>query len=201
MTAPDAPQPSKPMPSRPASLGGKARHAARWALWLPLGLFLGFVLLVVAGLLRPANRDVPSRMIGQPMPQFALPQAVPDRPALARADLANGRPHLLNIFASWCIPCAVETPQIAALAAQGAEVEGIAIRDHSDDLAAFLTRNGNPYSRIGADDVSAVQLAIGSSGVPETFVIDGNGVIRYQHIGDIRPEEVPMILNKLHEAS
>lgn len=177
------------------------RSAARWALWLPLGLFLGFVLLVVAGLLRPANRDVPSQMIGRPMPQFALPQAVSDRPALARANLANGKPHLLNIFASWCIPCGVETPQITALAAQGAEVDGIAIRDHSADLASFLSRNGNPYSRIGADDVSAVQLAIGSSGVPETFVIDGKGVIRYQHIGDIRPEDVSMILGKLRDAS
>ncbi len=178
-----------------------SRRAARWALWLPLAMFAGFVLLVVAGLLRPADRDVPSRMIGQPMPQFALPQAVSDRPALGRADLANGKPHLLNIFASWCIPCAVETPQIAALAAQGAEVDGIAIRDHRTELTAFLARNGNPYRRIGADDVSAVQLAIGSSGVPETFVIDGRGVIRYQHIGDIRPEEVPMILDKLRGAS
>lgn len=177
------------------------RQAARWAMWLPLGLFLGFCLLVIAGLLRPANRDVPSKMIGQPMPPFVLPQAVPDRPGLARADLANGKAHLVNIFASWCIPCGIESPQIAALAAQGAEVEGIAIRDHPADLAAYLARNGNPYRRIGADNVSAVQLAIGSSGVPETFVVDGRGVIRYQHIGDIRPEEVAMILGKLREAS
>lgn len=177
------------------------RSTARWAMWLPLGLFLGFCLLVVAGLLRPANRDVPSKMIGQPMPQFNLPQAVPDRPGLMRTDLANGKPHLVNIFASWCIPCGVESPQIAALAAQGAQVDGIAIRDHPEDLSAFLARNGNAYSRIGADDVSAVQLAIGSSGVPETFVVDGRGVIRYQHIGEIRPNDVPMILGKLREAS
>ncbi len=183
------------------SAGEPDRRTARWAMWLPLGLFAGFCLLVVAGLLRPANRDVPSKMIGQPMPQFTLPQAVPDRPGLARTDLANGKPHLVNIFASWCIPCGVETPQIAALAAQGAQVDGIAIRDHPQDLSAFLARNGNPYGRIGADDVSAVQLAIGSSGVPETFVVDGQGVIRYQHIGDIRAEEVPMILGKLRDAS
>jgi cytochrome c biogenesis protein CcmG/thiol:disulfide interchange protein DsbE len=180
---------------------GPDRRAARWALWLPLGLFLGFCLLVVVGLLSPASRDVPSRMIGQSMPQFTLPQAVPDRPGLARSDLATGKPRLLNIFASWCIPCGVESPQLAALAAQGAEVDGIAIRDHTEDLAAFLARNGNPYSRIGADNVSAVQLAIGSSGVPETFVVDGRGVIRYQHIGEIRPEDVPMILGKLRAAS
>ena len=64
----------------------------------------------------------------------------------------------------------------------------------------FLARNGNPYARIGADNLGKVQLAIGSSGVPETFVIDGKGVIRYQHIGDIRPEDVPMLLGKLREA-
>ena len=67
-------------------------------------------------------------------------------------------------------------------------------------VAAFLARNGNPFRRIGADDVSAVQMGIGSSGVPETFVIDGKGVIRYQHIGEIRPEHVPMLLAKLREA-
>ena len=65
----------------------------------------------------------------------------------------------------------------------------------------FLARHGNPYSRIGADDLSEVQLAIGSSGVPETFVIDGEGKITYQHIGDIRAEHVPILLNQLQEAA
>ena len=89
---------------------------------------------------------------------------------------------------------------LAQLKAAGAEIHGIAIRDKSEDVAAFLARNGNPFARLGKDDVSAVQLAIGSSGVPETFVVDGRGVIRYQHIGDIRPEQVPLILDKLKEA-
>ena len=79
-------------------------------------------------------------------------------------------------------------------------VVGIAIRDRRDDLTRFLARNGNPYARIGADDIAAVQIAIGSSGVPESFVIDGKGVIRYQHIGVIMPDQVPMILEKLREA-
>ncbi len=86
------------------------------------------------------------------------------------------------------------------LGVRGAAAAALAIRDRSEDLAAFLERNGNPFARIGKDDVSSVQLAIGSSGVPETFVIDGKGVIRYQHIGDIRAEEVPMILQKLKDA-
>ena len=114
--------------------------------------------------------------------------------------MSSGKPRLLNIFASWCVPCAAEAPQLAQLTAAGVEIDGIAIRDHKDDLAVFLARYGNPYARIGADDVSAVQLAIGSSGVPESFVIDGKGVIRYQHIGYIAPGDVPMLLEKLKEA-
>ena len=129
-----------------------------------------------------------------------MPPAADGQPGLAAGDFQGGHPRLLNIFASWCVPCRVEAPVLADLARAGVEVDGIAIRDHKADLAAFLAANGNPYARIGADDISAVQLAIGSSGVPETFVIDGRGVIRYQHIGDIRPEEVPMMLAKLKEA-
>lgn len=174
--------------------------APRWTLWLPLAVFAGFVVLVVSGLVHPGSRDVPSQMIGKPLPHFALPAAADDRPGLSDHDFTTGKPRLLNIFASWCIPCGVEAPVLSELARQGAEIDGIAIRDHHADLAAFLARNGNPYARLGADDVSAVQLAIGSSGVPETFVIDGHGIIRYQHIGDIRPEEVPMMLAKLKEA-
>jgi cytochrome c biogenesis protein CcmG/thiol:disulfide interchange protein DsbE len=173
----------------------------RWVIWLPLVLFGTFVALVLIGLLRPADHEVASKMIGKPLPQFNLPPAIAERPGLALTDfLSGGKPRLLNVFASWCIPCAVESPQLDALAKQGVEIDGIAIRDHREDVVAFLARNGNPFKRIGADNVSSVQLAIGSSGVPETFVIDGKGVIRYQHIGEIRADQVPMILQKLKEA-
>jgi cytochrome c biogenesis protein CcmG/thiol:disulfide interchange protein DsbE len=181
----------------PAKDGPKPR---RWTIWLPLALFAGFIVLVLIGLLRPADREVASAMIGKPLPAFDLRPAIPERPGLARKDFL-GKPRLLNVFASWCIPCAVEAPQLDQLAKAGVEIDGIAIRDHPEDVAAFLARNGNPFTRIGADDISAVQLAIGSSGVPETFVIDGQGVIRYQHIGEIRADQVPMILQKLKEAA
>jgi cytochrome c biogenesis protein CcmG/thiol:disulfide interchange protein DsbE len=174
--------------------------SARWALWLPLALFSGFVALVLVGLFRPASREVKSALVGKPLPAFVLRQAVPERPALARADMLGGKPRLLNIFASWCVPCAAEAQQLEALRQAGVEVDGVAIRDKTPDLQRFLARNGNPYARIGADDVSAIQFAIGSSGVPESFVIDAKGVIRYQHIGDIRAEQVPMILAKLQDA-
>ena len=173
----------------------------RWSLWLPLALFVGFIALVSWGMLRPAGNTIPSRFVGQPLPAFELVAGADDRPGVKRADMVDGTPRLLNIFASWCIPCAAEAPQLEQLAANGVEIVGVAVRDHKDDLAGFLSRNGNPYARIGADDQSRVQLAIGSSGVPETFVIDGKGVIRYQHIGDIRQEDVLMILEKLKEAA
>lgn len=176
------------------------RKPSRWALWLPLALFGAFVGLVAWNLIHPVSSDVPSRFVGQPLPQFDLPAAAEGRPGLSRAVMASGKPKLLNVFASWCVPCAAESAQLAQIAAAGVEVDGIAIRDHKPELAAFLVRNGNPYARIGSDDVSAVQLAIGSSGVPESFVIDGKGVIRHQHIGVIMPDDVPKLLSKLQEA-
>jgi len=175
--------------------------APRWALWLPLILFVGFFALVIRGLLVPAGSDVASKFVGQPLPEFDLPAGADGKPGLARRDMLGGRPRLLNVFASWCIPCAVEAPQLAQLAAMGIELDGVAVRDRKPELAVFLARNGNPFTRIGADDLSKVQLAIGSSGVPETFVIDAKGVIRYQHIGDITPEDIPLILSKLEEAA
>lgn len=177
-----------------------AARKFRWSLWLPLALFAVFLWLVIYGLARPADRDIASAMVGKPVPQFDLPAAVPDRPGLSSAVYQGGKPRLINIFASWCIPCAVESPQLEALKQQGVAIDGIAIRDRPEDVAAFLARNGNPFDRIGADDVSKVQLAFGSSGVPETFVIDGKGVIRYQHIGVVDQRDMPTLLNALREA-
>jgi cytochrome c biogenesis protein CcmG/thiol:disulfide interchange protein DsbE len=169
-------------------------------IWLPLVLFLGFFGLFASGLLKPDDRLITSKMVGKPLPAFALPAASSDRPALTSADLATGTPRLLNIFASWCVPCAVEAPQLMALRQAGVEIDAIAIRDARADVDRFLARYGNPYARIGLDARSAVQIALGSSGVPETFVIDGKGRIAYQHIGDIRADDVPIILDRLKSA-
>jgi len=172
-------------------------RAFLWGLVVLTALVFG---LFAYQLSQPKDEFVESAMIGKPIPAFALPPAVADRPGLASADLADGRPKLLNVFASWCVPCIAEAPNLRRLEASGANIVGVAIRDRPEDVAAFLARNGNPFSRIGKDDISAVQLSIGSSGVPETFVIDGRGIIRYQHIGDIRDDDVAMLLDKLREA-
>jgi cytochrome c biogenesis protein CcmG/thiol:disulfide interchange protein DsbE len=171
----------------------------RWLLWLPLALFALIVAVVMSGLIHPASTDIRSQMVGKPLPEFTLPAGLPSHPPLAKADIKGG-PRLINIFASWCLPCAVEAPQLMALKRAGVVIDGIAIRDRPEDLAAFLARYGDPYSRIGSDANSRVQLALGSSGVPESFVVDGQGVIRLQHIGDIREENVPTILAAIEAA-
>jgi len=171
-----------------------------WRLWLPLGLFSLFLGLAAYQLTQPKDDFVHSAMVGKSLPEFDLRASISDRPGVALADMKDGKPRLLNIWASWCLPCIAEAPQLEALRAQGVEIVGIAIRDRPEDVAAFLANYGNPYTRIGADDLSEVQLAIGSSGVPETFVIDGNGIITHQHIGDIRANDVPKLIALLKEA-
>ncbi|MBY0343494.1 MAG: DsbE family thiol:disulfide interchange protein [Sphingomonadales bacterium] len=168
-------------------------------LWVPLALFAFFAGLAAYMLTQEKDQFVESTMIGQPLPEFALDPAYAGLPGAAKADF-TGKPRLLNIWASWCLPCIAEAPQLEALQKQGVEIVGIAIRDRPEDVANFLAKYGNPYSRIGSDAISEVQLAIGSSGVPETFVIDGKGVIRYQHIGDIRESDVPKLLAELEKA-
>lgn len=172
-----------------------------WRLWIPLLLFSGFLGLAAYQLTQPKDDFVESRMIGQPLPYFDLPPAAEGLVGAKNTDFADGKPRLLNVWASWCVPCIAEAPQLEALKQSGVEIVGIAIRDRPEDVARFLGQYGNPYAAVGRDDLSEVQLAIGSSGVPETFVIDGKGMIRYQHIGDIRVDDVPVLLAKLQEAA
>ena len=168
--------------------------------FVPLALFAFFAGLAGYMLTQEKNQFVESRMVGEPLPEFTLPPAAEDRPGVAISDFRDGTPKLLNVWASWCGPCIAEAPQLDRLKQSGAEIIGVAIRDRPEDVAGFLAQHGNPYSRIGADDMSALQLELGSSGVPETFVIDGRGIIRHQHIGDIRAEHVPLLLQKLEDA-
>ena len=172
----------------------------RWLTWAPLAVFMALALLFAGRLLWPEEHVIPSRMVGKPLPAFSLPAAASDRPALDSRQFAAGKPRLLNIFASWCVPCAAEAPQLMALRRAGVPIDGIAIRDARADVDRFLARHGNPFEHIGLDARSSVQLALGSSGVPETFVIGGDGRILHQHIGDIRADDVETILRIWQEA-
>ncbi|MGN6849572.1 MAG: redoxin family protein [Sphingomicrobium sp.] len=166
---------------------------------IPIILLLFLLSGLVWRLVKPPDTAVPSQMVERPLPQFVLPAALPGKPGLDAADLASGKPRLLNIFASWCIPCASEGKVLQDLQRRGVIVDGIAIRDTPDALTAFLARNGDPYERIGSDRQSDVQISLGSSGVPETFVIDGHGVIRRQYIGALNASNIPGVLRELEQ--
>ena len=171
----------------------------RLLLWLPLAAFLAILVLVWVGLVRPHDTTIRSRLVGKPVPAFALPR-VDGAGLVGNGLLADGRPHLVNLFASWCVPCAAEAPQLAALQQMGIPIIGIATRDRPEDLAGFFARNGNPFAVVARDDTAAFQVSLGSSGVPETYVVDGKGVIRLQHIGDIRPDQVAEIAAAVRDA-
>jgi cytochrome c biogenesis protein CcmG/thiol:disulfide interchange protein DsbE len=166
----------------------------RLILWLPLGLFALFVALAAFYLRAPSDTQIRSQLVGRPLPEFSLAPALPGRATVERASFTAGAPRILNVFASWCVPCIAEAPHLEALAGMGLPIDAVAIRDRPEDIAQFLSRHGDPYQGIGLDPDSRVQLSLGSSGVPETFVIDGRGVIRYQHIGPIDETNLPDIL-------
>ena len=172
-------------------------RAARFA---PLALLLAVIIALVWRLATPADTNVHSTLEGKPVPAFNLADAVPGKADLSSTDLATGEPRLVNIFASWCVPCVTEVKVLQGLKARGVRIDGIAVRDRPEDLAQFLAANGDPYERIGSDEQSQVQISLGSSGVPESFVVDGKGIIRYQHIGPIEASDVATILSKLEEA-
>nr|NUR36945.1 DsbE family thiol:disulfide interchange protein [Sphingomonas sp.] len=172
-------------------------RAVRFA---PLALLLLIVVALVWRLATPSDTTVPSKLEGKPVPAFALSAALPTKPTVSATDFATDRPRLINIFASWCVPCIGEVKVLQQLKLRGVRIDGIDIRDRPEDLAEFLARNGDPYERIGSDPQSQVQIALGSSGVPESFIVDSKGIIRYQHIGAIEASDVPMILAKLEQA-
>ena len=171
----------------------------RWR-FIPLIALIAFVAAVTWRLSHPPDTAVLSQMVGKPVPAFALPPAIPTKRGLASADLATGQPRLVNIFASWCVPCIAEAPLLIALRNGGAAIDGIAIRDRPEDISVFLAKHGDPFARLGADRDSRVQMAFGSSGVPESFVVDGRGVIRFHHFGPIMPADLPTIRKALGEA-
>jgi len=164
--------------------------------FLPLLVLVAIVGALAWRLSSPPDEKIASKMVGRLMPAFSLAPATPAKPGLSSADLAIGKPRIVNVFASWCVPCIAEAPLLLELKGSGIPIDAIAVRDRPEDVAAFLDRHGDPFERVGADPESRVQLALGSSGVPETFIVDGRGVIRYQHMGPIEPGDVPAIVRQ-----
>lgn len=172
----------------------------RWLIWVPLAAFAVVFAVVALGLIKPNDRVIHSGMVGKPLPAIDLPALVPGKPGVNAGRLASGKPHLINVFASWCAPCEAEAPQLMQLKQAGVEIIGIATADTTDAMQGFLAKNGDPFVAIGDDRRRATQLALGSSGVPESFLVDSNGKIVKQHIGYIGPQDMADILAALEKA-
>ena len=152
--------------------------------WLPAAFAALVVLLGVGLTLNP--REVPSPLIGKPAPPFELPLLdAPDK-TFTQKDML-GKVWVLNVWASWCPPCLVEHPVITDLA-KSSPVVGLNYKDARDDALPWLKRNGNPYQLSVHDPNGRIAIDYGVYGVPETYVIDRKGVIRYKHIGPLTPQ-------------
>ena len=154
----------------------------RWS--LPLAVFLVVLGFLFVGLFRDP-REVPSPLIGKPAPPFSLAQLHQPERRLTNADM-RGQVWLLNVWASWCVSCRVEHPLLVDLAkANIVPVIGLAYKDKPEDGLAWLASNGNPYTMSIVDRDGRVGIDFGVYGVPETFVIDKAGIIRYKQIGPL----------------
>ena len=168
----------------------------RILLYVPLGLAAaaggGFYAMLQG--LRTGDYDprgVPSALIGRPVPEFAAlpPLEGAGVPPFSSADLRTpDRPVLVNFWASWCVPCLVEHPQLTRLAREGVLLLGVNYKDTPADALGFLRRNGNPFARLGRDETGRLGIEWGVYGLPETFLVDRGGTIRWRQVGAITEE-------------
>ena len=171
-------------------------------LWflIPLAAFFALTVVLAVGLKRDP-REVPSPLIDKPAPKFALSR-LDNASRVVRLEDLRGKTFILNVWASWCVACREEHPVLVEFAKKRAvPLYGLDYKDTRADAGAWLSRFGNPYDVSLFDADGRVGIDFGVYGVPETFVIDGNGVIRMKHIGPITPEvladEIEPLLKKL----
>jgi cytochrome c biogenesis protein CcmG/thiol:disulfide interchange protein DsbE len=154
-------------------------------------VFGALALAMFVGLRSGDPSILPSALVGKPVPEFTLnplPRLNRDGkpvPGIATADLTGGEVTLVNIWASWCGPCRQEHPLLMQLDQSGIKVVGINYKDQEENARRFLGTLGNPYRAVGVDDDGRSAIDWGVYGVPETFVVDGDGVIRHKHVGPL----------------
>ncbi|HWP00656.1 MAG TPA: DsbE family thiol:disulfide interchange protein [Methylococcus sp.] len=171
---------------------------------LPLLVFALLVALLAVGL-RLDPREVPSPLIGKPAPGFSLPQVAAAEQRLSLADL-KGQVFLLNVWASWCLSCREEHPLLLELAKRGiVPIYGLNYKDERETAQAWLKRFGDPYRASAFDADGRIGIEWGVYGVPETFVVDKQGLIRYKQTGPITPEvlekKILPLVRQLQEAA
>jgi cytochrome c biogenesis protein CcmG/thiol:disulfide interchange protein DsbE len=160
---------------------------------IPLAVFVALAAFLAVGLTRDP-REVPSPFIGKPAPDFKLTQLADEKLAFAPEDM-KGKVWLLNVWASWCVSCRVEHPLLVEMSKNNVvPIVGLNYKDGRGEGMQWLQRFGNPYSLSAFDADGKVGIDYGVYGVPETFVIDKKGVIRYKQIGPITPEALEKTL-------
>ena len=134
---------------------------------------------------------IPSPLVGRRIPDFTLPAQPPATAGFGSADLLGaGRSVLVNFFASWCVPCLIEHPQLMQLAASGVPIWGIAYKDTAEAAADVLARKGNPYARLARDEPGRAAIDWGVYGVPETYFVDHQGIVRWRWAGPMTEDVV-----------
>ncbi|GGK17431.1 DsbE family thiol:disulfide interchange protein [Salinarimonas ramus] len=198
-----------PEATSPDAADPAPRAKVRVLFLLPVLIFAGLAIVFLIGLFGDPSR-VPSVLIGRAAPEVSLPplegltEAGMQIPGFATADLA-GTPEapvtIVNVWASWCGPCRVEHPVLMELATLPyLNIVGINYKDAPENARRFLGALGNPYDRVGVDENGRSAIEWGVYGVPETFVVDSEGVIRYKHIGPIEPHQIETFLDAVRAA-
>lgn len=187
--------------SDPAS-GRPETAKLRLGVFLPLILFAALALLFLFRLFAGDPQKLPSALIGKPAPRTelaALPNLVRDGkavPGIAAASVP-GKVTVLNVFASWCVPCRDEHPALVALDAMAlgdVRLVGLNYKDKPDAALAFLKELGNPYTEVGVDPAGRTGIDWGVYGVPETFVVKGDGTIAYKFVGPLSLDKLKTVL-------
>ena len=162
---------------------------------IPLVLFAALAGVFLLNIDKDAS-VVPSVLIDKPAPEFSLPPLPGRDKGLSRADLTKGEVSVLNVFASWCIPCRGEHPLIKRLSREAnVPVYGLNYKEKApEDGVKWLDELGDPYAAVGMDLSGRTGIDFGVYGVPETFIIDGNGQIRYTHVGPVTVEVLEKVL-------
>jgi cytochrome c biogenesis protein CcmG/thiol:disulfide interchange protein DsbE len=156
---------------------------------IPVAVFAALAVLFYTGLFLGPPNVLPSPLVGQVAPPIALPPLDEGAQGFDRSELGNGKPVIVNYWASWCAPCRIEHPTLEALAAKGGiTLYGVDYKDKPADARRFLDELGNPFSKINKDQDGRVAIDWGVTGVPETFVVDSKGVIRVHYAGPITDE-------------
>jgi cytochrome c biogenesis protein CcmG/thiol:disulfide interchange protein DsbE len=175
-----------------------------WRFLIPLALAAGLGVLLFAGL-HNDPKLIPSPLIGKPSPVFDLPELNQPGARVSNGTLA-GKPYLMNVWASWCPSCRDEHPFVEEFARKGkVRIVGLNWKDDPEDAKRWLAQFGNPYNDIAVDESGRTGIDFGVYGAPETFLVDGQGIVRYKHVGVMTPEvfskEIEPLLATMAEAT